>query len=403
MRSATTAPWTDGCRRRRGSGTVRARVLAAACLLAVIVDGIQRSLPAGELRDFGSFVASGRAGAAGSNPYGVHPLTFHVVLPGFDVWNPNLNPPVSVLLFRTFGTLPPHDAFRWWWSVSLACYLLTVVLLWQRHRGDHVWLLSLWALALAGVWDTLALGQIYMPLVLAATAGWLLLERGHAAWAGVLIGAVCAIKPNFAAWPAALLLAGHVRAPLAALTAAAVLSAVPLLTHGPVIYTQWADVVMADDSRIGFLTNASVPGLTQRLGISPLGVTLSLLTLGILAVWAYRRRPAALDASALGIVAAIAASPIAWVHYTLFLLPVFFTLRMPAALLPAAILLVVPVDVVLRFLDAPLWQQATIGSAYNWAVIACLVALVRRLHPLEPVIRPACRSGRGTRGRRVPA
>lgn len=100
------------------------RLFAAACLFILIADGVQRSLPSGELRDFGSFVASARAGTEGRNPYGIHPFTFHVVLPGFDVWNFNLNPPVSVLVFRVFDAASSADAFRWWWTVSFVSYLL---------------------------------------------------------------------------------------------------------------------------------------------------------------------------------------------------------------------------------------------------------------------------------------
>src|SRR5690606_17800790 len=121
-------------------------------------------LPSGELRDFGSFIASGRAGAAGQDPYGIYPLTFHVVLPGFDVWNPNLNPPVSVPLFGYLGRADPQRAFRAWWSVLLACYLVTIALLIRRYGDRRGWLLALWSLSLAGLWDTLALGQIYLPL-----------------------------------------------------------------------------------------------------------------------------------------------------------------------------------------------------------------------------------------------
>jgi hypothetical protein len=374
-------------------------VLAAACLLAVIVDGVQRSLPTGELRDFGSFVASGQAGTRGEDPYGIHPLTFHVVLPGFDVWNPNLNPPISVPMFRAFGVLPPQQAFRYWWGFSFVCYLLTVALLIQRYGGRDVWLLSLWAFALAGFWDTLALGQIYTPLVLAATVSWLLLERRHWLVAGVLMGAVVAMKPNFVVWPAALLLAGHVRAPLAAAAATIVLAVIPVLTHGAGIYVRWAAVILADESRTAFLTNASIPGLAQRLGFAPLGIVCSLLIVAAIAWWAYRRRPSVMEASAIGILGGIAASPIAWVHYTLFLLPVFFRLRTSAPLLPAALLLVIPVAVVLRFLDAPMWQQATIGSSYNWAVVVLLAVLARRE---SRVSLPACRSAPETPGRQVP-
>lgn len=348
------------------------RLVAAACLLVVIVDGAQRSLPSGELRDFGSFVASAKAGAEGQNPYGIHPLTFHVVLPGFDVWNPNLNPPVSVLLFRSFDQAAPRDAFRWWWGISFVCYLFAVALVAQRYGGDERPLLALWALAAAGCWDTLALGQIYLPLVLAAVIAWLLLERGRDAAAGVLIGCIIALKPNFAAWPAVLLLAGHMRAPLVAFATAAMVSVVPLLTHGVTIYAQWADVILADENRIAFLTNASIPGLAARIGMPTAGMIAAAAVLAMVAAWAFYRRPPSLEASAAGIIASIAASPIAWVHYTLFLLPVFFRWHKSPVLVPAAALLVVPVAVGLRFLDAPAWQQLTIGSAYNWAIVLCL-------------------------------
>jgi hypothetical protein len=349
------------------------RLLAAAVLLAVVVDGVQRSLPSGELRDFGSFVASARAGIEGANPYGIHPLTFHVVVPGFDVWNPNLNPPISVLLFRPFTAAAPHDAFLWWWGISFVCYVLAVALLVHRYGGKDGPLLALCALAAAGLWDTLALGQIYLPLVLATVVAWLLLEREHPAAAGVLIGCIVAVKPNFAAWPAVLLLAGHLRAPLAACAVAAILSAIPLLTHGGAIYTQWADVILADESRTAFLTNASIPGLAARAGIPAAGMIAAVAVLAMVTAWAWRGKPSPLEASAVGMVAGIAASPIAWVHYTLLLLPVFFRWHRSPALVAAAILLVVPVAFVLRYLDAAFWRQATIGSAYNWAVILCLL------------------------------
>ena len=87
------------------------RIALAVCLCALIADGIVRARPAGELRDFGSFMASGQAVDDGENPYGIHPLTFHVVLPGFDVWNPNLNPPVSVPFFALLWRLGPEHAF----------------------------------------------------------------------------------------------------------------------------------------------------------------------------------------------------------------------------------------------------------------------------------------------------
>ena len=367
------------------------RILLALCLAVLIVDGVRRARPVGELRDFGSFIASGRAAAEGKNPYGVHPLTFHVVLPGFDVWNPNLNPPVSVPAFQWLGRFDPEGTFRAWWAVSLFCYLAAVWLLVRRYGPGRSWLLPLWALALAGVWDTLALGQIYLPLVLAAVGAWLLLDSGRHIAAGVLIGVVIAVKPNFAVWPVLLLLAGHARAPLTAAGTAVLLSIVPLLTHGALVYRQWVTLILSDTGRAAFLTNASVPGLAQRLDAAAAGMIISALLLVALAVWARRRRPGWLQASALGIVGGIVASPIAWVHYTLFLLPVFFSRRWSPALATAALLLTVPVFVVLGFLEAPLWQQVTAGSVYNWAVLLCAGAIAAAERRLNAPLRDAQR------------
>jgi len=344
-------------------------VALAVCLCAIIADGVARARPTGELRDFGSFMGSGQAGIVGENPYGIHPLTFHVVLPGFDVWNPNLNPPVSVPFFGLLWRLGPEHAFVLWWGVSLFCFVAAVALLVRRYGQGSAWLLPLWAVALAGLWDTLALGQIYLPLVLATVGSWLLLERGRYVAAGVLMGVLIAVKPNFAVWPVVLLLAGHVRTPVTAALTAGLLSVIPVMTHGPLIYRQWIELIASDSGRAAFLTNASIPGLALRLDAGLVGMVLSIVLLTTLALWAVRQRPAPLRASALGILGGIAASPIAWVHYTLFLLPVFFSRRWTPPVVAAAALLVVPVHVVLRFLDAPLWQQVTAGSIYNWAVV----------------------------------
>ena len=354
-----------------------ARIALALSLIVVIVDGVTRARPVGELRDFGSFIASGQAGAAGQNPYGIYPLTFHVVLPGFDVWNPNLNPPLSVPFFGLLARMEPQRAFVLWWCISLISYVTAVVLLCRRYWNRSTWLLGLWAMALAGMWDTLALGQIYLPLVLVTVGAWLLLERGYAVGAGVFIGLLVAVKPNFAVWPALLLLAGHWRAPVTSAVTASVLWVIPLVTLGAGVYRQWMDLILSDSGRAAFLTNASLPGLAQRLDVGLAGTVVSVLLLVGSAVWVFRYQPSPLRTSTLGILGGIAASPLAWVHYTLFLLPLFFSRRWTPTLAAAAVLLTVPVSVVLRFVDAPLWQQATIGSVYNWAVLLCLAGLIR--------------------------
>jgi len=351
-------------------------LVVAALAVLVIVSEYQRTLPGDWLWDFGSFIESGRAAREGLNPFGIYPLTFHVVLPGFESWNPNLNPPISALLFQAFSLAEPHRMFRIWYGISLAGYAATLVLLLQHHADKPRWLLALWFLALAGFWDTLLLGQIYIPLVLAGVGAWLLLERGAGMLAGVLIGVVVSMKPNFAVWPVLLLLAGHFRPAVAAIVTAALISAVPAFVLGPQVYQQWFELLAADEARAFFLTNASLTGLFSRIGIARVGLVIGVILLLVSAWWAFRHRPNAMRASAMGLVLSLLASPIAWVHYTLFLLPVLLHRWNLNGMRLAALMLIVPVPVVIAQFGRSAWAQVTVGSVYNWALVVCLVALV---------------------------
>lgn len=337
-----------------------------------------RVLPEHGLWDFGAFVASGRAAAEGLNPYGIYPpLTPHVRFPGFEAWNPNLNPPISALLFQLFDLAEPAATLRVWWAISIVSYGMAVLLLVRRYaQGLEAAAIALWAFALAGFWDTLYLGQIYLPLVTIATAGWLLLERRHYVWSGIMIGLLVALKPNFLVWPGLLFLAGHRRPAIAAIATSALISAVPLATYGPEIYRQWLELVLMDGERAFFLTNASLSGLAARMGVPVLGAILSAVLLIGLAIWAFRHRPAALSASGLGLLASLLASPLGWVHYTLFLLPVLLHhwRRMPVWIV--ALLLTIPVPFVLAQFGASAWIQSTVGSIYGWALLLLLATLI---------------------------
>jgi Glycosyltransferase family 87 len=349
--------------------------LALASIL-VIWSEFFRALPGDNLWDFGSFVASGRAAREGLNPYGIYPLTLHVSFPGFEAWNPNLNPPISALLFRLFDLADPRVSFRIWWAISVLTYGATVLLLLRRYRHPERPALFLWAFALAGFWDTLVLGQIYLPLVLAGTAAWLLLERGEGRWAGVLIGLVVAMKPNFLVWPALLFLSGHRLPALVGIAIAAAISAIPLIVMGPEVYRQWFELIASDRDRAAFLTNASLAGLTARIGSPTPGLLLGLALLAASALWALRRRPTASHASALALILALLASPIAWIHYTLFLLPVFFAHWRVHGMRLVALLLIVPVPFIIDQFGKPAWIQVTLGSLYNWALVLCLIVLL---------------------------
>ena len=343
----------------------------------VISSEYPRTLPGEVLFDLGSFVASGQAARDGLNPYGIYPpLTFHLVLPGFETWNPNLNPPISALLFQLFGLAEPHRMFRIWYCITAVLYAGTIALLLARYKTAPRLVFTLWACSLAGFWETLALGQIYVPLVLASVAAWLLLERGATAWAGVLIGLVVAIKPNFAVWPALLLLTGHFRPALFSIVTAAVVSAIPAAVLGVQVYQQWFALIASDSARAVFLTNVSLGGLAARAGLPLVGMGLSLVLLAGSAFWAWARRRPVNDVSAIALVVALLAAPVAWVHYTLFLLPVICARWRMRGMWSVAAALMVTVSFVTRQLDEPVDVQLTLGSIYGWAVVLLLVLLV---------------------------
>lgn len=350
-------------------------VLAVLSVLAITSE-FPRIAPGDALWDFGSFVASGRAAKEGLNPYGIYPLTLHVELPGFETWNPNLNPPISALLFQLFDLAEPRVSFQVWRWISIAFYVATVFLLVRRFGGSQWWSMVLWAFALAGFWDTLFLGQIYLPLVFAAVAAWVFLERGAGLSAGILIGLVISMKPNFLVWPALLFLSGHRLPALAAIATATLIGAIPLAVYGPEVYRQWFELVASDRERALFLTNASFAGLTARAGVPTLGLVLSLALLVGLAAWAFRRRPDTISASALALVAALLASPLGWIQYTLFLLPVILSHWQRPAMRVVALLLIVPVPFIIGQLGKPAWIQVTIGSIYGWALVLCLAILI---------------------------
>jgi len=153
-------------------------------------------------------------------------------------------------------------------------------------------------------------------------------------------------------------------------------SAIPLAVYGPEVYRQWLALVATDGDRAAFLTNASLAGLAARFGVPGLALPVSVALLAGVSVWALRRRPGAMRASEVGLLAALLASPLAWIHYTLFLAPILLSRwdRLSARLV--AVMLMVPVPQILHWFGREAWLQASIGSLYNWALILCFAIVV---------------------------
>ena len=366
-RAMETAPW---------------KKFAWACLYVLVSLNILFqffiSLPRESLRDFGTFYESGRAALDGRNPYEIHEYSYRVTIKHFDGANPNLNPPASLLVFGPMSLFEPHMTLQVIWWGSLIAFLTALLILNRIYRppGGH-WLV-IWAMSMPGFWGTVMLWQIYVVLLVAAAAAWILQDRGRLVAAGLLIGTVAAFKTNFLVWPVLLLIAGHWRTAIPAFGSFAVLSILPALFFGPEVYSQWFELIVNDDpSRILWVTNMSIIAYASRLGLPWLGQMMAVGILLGLAWWAWRRRPGARDAGLIALFASLLASPVAWIHYGLFLLPPLFSVVWTRAMVVGAILLATPRLIADGLFYGPTWMEVTLGSLYIWGLLALALPLAR--------------------------
>lgn len=293
----------------------------------------------GNLWDFGSFLLSGHAATRGFNPYGKELFAAYAAEHDVTLTAPNLNPPLSVLVFQPLSKLDPLRTFRVWWGVSLGLYICCVA--WLACTGPgHKLLRGLWGLSLAGLWMNLALGQIYVPLLALVAVAYRFFDARPFV-AGACVGIVAAWKPHFLLWPVFLFVAGHTAVACTGLGVFVVASLLPAVLLGPNIYLAWIAAVSRYDA-MHVATNAS---LSEWLStFLPAGVVLVVAAAATVACTAYlaRARAPARSCSDLSLALAIAISPIAWVGYTLLLLPLFLRRTWDAALTVSAVLLTVP-------------------------------------------------------------
>jgi len=199
------------------------------------------------LFDFGSFISAGKNAEDKKNPYGdSSPLIFDLnfLVEGVD-WEvggkmPNLNPPLSVIFFKSLAQANPLRAKARWVLFSALTYVSILVMFRNLYHIKSP-LKILWALSLAGFWHTLELGQIYVFLLLALALALFFDKNRHPIVGGVFIGIIIAIKPNFLLWPIILLMNKEWKIAVSAFATATVLSFAPLFYFDPTIYLQWLD------------------------------------------------------------------------------------------------------------------------------------------------------------------
>lgn len=360
------------------------RVNAGALLLgAIVLLGITAvyalQLRNRDLRDFGTFWASGNAVRQGLPPYAVYPLTWrvHVWSTGQVVLDPNLSPPALLPLFGWMARWNPNREIIAWTYASY-CAFLAAALLVAFGAGFKVQRRQLlWMLLAPSILHTLWLGQDYAYLALLSAGIWLCFRKHQLAAAGVLLGVLCAAKPNLLLWPLLLWLAGHRRTAAVGVLTFAGSSAAPAFLYGPHIYIEWRNALALTNHSI-FPTDVSLVGYATRLGSRTAGFALAVCVAIAIGVWAYRRRPELDATSGVAICASILCSPLAWFHYTILLMPWMVRRRWNLADSATALLMLLPLDTTIQTIGASGWPAVYGGFPYLLAVVGALAVFMMR-------------------------
>lgn len=326
----------------------------------------------------GTFWASGMAARTGLNPYAEYPDTWrpHAFRKnGPIVLDLNLNPPALLPVLSLISRFPLAIVAR---TSRIASFLLllgvtAVFIRWYRPERHQLW----WLLTGGAVIGTLTLQQDYIFLFAIAAASWWLLNEHRDVAAGICLGVLCTIKPNFGLWPLLLALSGR-RKPLkfAAIVFVA-LSTIPAFVYGPAVYTQWLQALSIDSHSI-FPSDVSFVGNATRFAVRPAGYALSAILICAELLLARVGKPTLREASGMAICGALLCSPLAWMHYILILAPLllsrFWTRREQLA---AWLLWIDPVLLEPSNPDAGHWSLAARGIPYLAALLLLLYGFMR--------------------------
>jgi len=190
---------------------------------------------------------------------------------------------------------------------------------------------------------------------------------------------------------------------------AALISAIPVLISGPLIYRQWLELIGSFDGLV-WTSNASIVSAGARLHVPVLGYALAAMTLVVVLYWQWRFQPPVLQSCAAAITAAVLIGPVSWAGYTLFLLPYLFSQRWDRRLWTAVVMLDMPfapkllaamlgINVPMAPANSLNIVTAITASIYVWAMVLLMhhtltEGLARRerqfdIEDAEPVLVPA--------------
>jgi hypothetical protein len=349
-------------------------------LLGLNISSTPHFISVNSLMDFGSFFASGEAIAAGDNPYASESdLVFRV-----SFWNdsvggkmPNLNPPVSLLAFQYLAETNPYKAGVIWRIVSVVLYAVSLLVIFSLYHPVNRFKV-LWALCLAGFWHTLELGQIYTFLLFCLTLAWYFSEKGYQILAGLFLGVLIAIKPNFIVMLPFLFIGGQYKTGLGALSSIALLSIMPALKWGINVYEQWLAASLITERVLVMPGNSSLLALAAHVDMMRAGLIATAIILTLAVIWFFLKRKTLSTSKTTiwgtGIILSLLASPISWAGYTIFTLPLFFAQKdWKPFMVAAALILAMPFYVILANYEISKFSSAFWGWWYGWALLLLLI------------------------------
>lgn len=348
-------------------------------IVAISINVIFTITALDSLNDFGSFVASGQFYNQGENPYSNDsPLVFSVKFANINLEGdaPNLNPPISVIIFKSIASIPPLLSINIWRICSIIIFIISLLILNRTYpiEKSQSRLRAVWALGLAGFWHTLQLGQIYTLLLFFTVLVWIFLKSKHELIAGIFLGILIAIKPNFIFWAFLLLVGGNWKTFLSAGFSAATISAIPLFTDGFIIYQQWLTASsLFTPNLLLFPGNNSFQGLTSRVGYVNIGIILSAIVAFVISLHVLRTKPAVSIVNRLGVIVSLLISPIAWTGYILMVLPIFFEQQqIKWDIILSSVIFSIPVMFSLVLFQTNFTSFIIFGWLYGWGLLFLL-------------------------------
>jgi hypothetical protein len=337
---------------------------------------------------FSTYYAAAHALAAGQfGPWVYSDASFGAYLPAVvggdvrEIYAPNT--PAAALVALPVVWLPPMAARSIWLALTITALVAAVSWLAIDAAARHTPLLPLWtvaALVSPAVLANIRTAQVYVVLFAAVVAALSMLERGRDALAGLILGAVFAIKPTIGPLLIMLLWIGGYRVVLWSAVAAAVIVLFTIPVVGFEAWVAWPSIarafvarpstsVTAYQTTTGFLRHLCVADAVNPSPIGECGTAAAMLPLlkTVAAIemtlWKVPRTARRLPIAA-GICLSLLATPIAEDHqFVLLAIPIFILAadapELRAWLVAAVLLLSLP--------GSWTWERFTSGW---WALLA---------------------------------